>query len=729
MEPGDADPNRIARDTGGRPGHGTPLISTRSGTTVVVVTYNSAEVLADCLRAFPDAFAGAGDYHVIVADNASTDGSVALARAEVPGSRVVQLGRNAGYAAGINAAIAVAPPGQDILVLNPDVRLRPGSVAALIRALETPPTGIAVPRILGPRGRVERSLRRDPTLLRAFGEAVLGGNRAGRWPALGETVVDSGAYEHPGVVDWASGAVMLVSRQCLDECAADPSGPGTPWDESFFLYSEETEFALRARRAGWVVRYTPEAEAVHLGGESETSPYLWALLTRNKVRLYRRERGALAGTVYWATNVLNQLLRSVRGSATHRAALRSLIGRSTGEPAPPAGDERPGWVCFSAQDWWYHNRAHSDFQLMTRIAGTRPVLFVNSITMRLPLPGRSTRFTRRLVRKAQSMARACREPVPGLPDFHVLTPVILPFYGSRVGRALNASLIRRQVSHHMKQLGMDRPVVMVTIPTAWDVVSRLPYRCLIFNRSDKHSAFGEARSGLIQDLERRLLTRADRVVYVSGGLMQEEAAHTDGRAVFLDHGVDLDHFRRRAPGDEPDDLRPVPRPRIGFFGGLDDYVVDFTLLERLAVEIPEASLVLVGDATCSMRRFEAHANVHWLGFRPYEDIPAYGSGFDVAIMPWLDNEWIANCNPIKLKEYLALELPVVTTGFAEAGRYASVLGIADDHDDFVARVRAALEGDSPAAREARRAAVAGDSWSRRAAELRALAEGVAGRPA
>ena len=116
-----------------------------------------------------------------------------------------------------------------------------------------------------------RSLRRRPTVLRAWGESLLGGERAGRFSPLGELVLDDDSYERAGPADWATGAAMLVSAECLRDVGA--------WDESYFLYSEETDFALRAWDAGYRLVYVPAAHAVHLEGESHTSPALYALLT------------------------------------------------------------------------------------------------------------------------------------------------------------------------------------------------------------------------------------------------------------------------------------------------------------------------------------------------------------------------------------------------------------------------------------------------------------------
>ncbi|MGX5653813.1 glycosyltransferase [Geodermatophilus nigrescens] len=391
--------------------------------------------------------------------------------------------------------------------------------------------------------------------------------------------------------------------------------------------------------------------------------------------------------------------------------------RPGGAGTGPQATGGAAYVCFAAQDWWYHNRAHSDFQLMRSVARDRKVLVVNSIGMRMPRPGVSTHVTRRLTRKLRSIARLVRHPLPDLPGFAVVSPVPLPLYRWPLTRRLNAGLVRVQVRAAMWWLGISDPVVVVTLPTAWDVVRPMRRRSLVFNRSDRHSAFPEADTASIEALESALLEHADHVLYVSRALMTAEAGSTGGRAWFIDHGVDTAHFRRRPPEEWPEDVRAIPGPRIGFFGALDDYLVDFDLLERLATELPEASLVLIGDSTHPMERFAHHPNVHWLGARPYESIPAYGSAFDVAIMPWLDNEWIRHANPIKLKEYLALGLPVVSTDFAELDGYRDRVRVGTTPDDFIATVRSLLAGNGLDASHTRRTSVLPYSWDSRAALL------------
>ncbi|XVV06289.1 glycosyltransferase [Actinosynnema sp. CA-248983] len=674
---------------------------------VVIVTYHSADVVEECLRSVTVALESIPDSRIVVVDNASGDDTLGLVARVAPDAQVVARTTNDGFAAGVNAGFAAAPD-CDVLVLNPDIRLDADAVELLLATLALPGTGIVAPRLAGADGHRQSSLRRAPTVLRALGEAVLGGNRAGRVEALGEVVVDPRRYETAGQADWVTGAAWLISRECRE---------ATGWlEERYFLYSEETEYMLRAGDRGFAVRYEPRATAVHLGGEQSTSPWLWSMATTNRVRMVRERRGRLAAFAMWWAVLLNEVLRAPR-SAKHRRAVRDLV-RWRRWPAT-SRDDGTGWICFSAQDWWYHNRAHSDFQLMRSVAERRRVLVVNSIGMRMPTRGNSTHVARRILRKLKSVAKFVRRP---LPDFYVMSPLPLPFYGSPFLRRVNAVLVRAQVRLVATFLRLKTPVIMVTIPTAWDVVAPMRRRSLVFNRSDRHSDFPEADRAAIQALERQLLTNADHVVYVSHVLMDDERALTGDRAHFLDHGVDVDHFTARPEFEWPDDIRSVDGPRIGFFGALDDFLVDFDLLERLAAELPDASLVLIGDATHPMRRYDKYPNVHWLGFRPYDTIPAYGSAFDVAIMPWLDNDWIRHSNPIKLKEYLALGLPVVSTDFAELAAYRDRVRGAASHTGFVEAVRRTLTEGGLKPAGALRQSVLTYSWHSRALELLDLAE-------
>lgn len=296
---------------------------------VLVITWNSAKVIDGLLASLRPGLVGL-DWHLVVADNDSADDTTARIEAWANQNpdvlcRVVHTGGNLGYAAGINIALAKSERHDAALVLNPDVRLHEGAVARMYEFIDnaTPGggdgaqrTGIVVPRILDEEGRLAHSLRREPTLLRALGEATFGA-RAGRFAPLGELVMDESAYQRPAVVDWATGAVMLISTACLQACG--------PWDESFFLYSEETEFALRARDYGFLTRLAPQASATHIGGESDVSPELWTLLMSNRVKFYRRRHALPASVAYWGAALLREAPRAALGQPRSRSAVKALL--------------------------------------------------------------------------------------------------------------------------------------------------------------------------------------------------------------------------------------------------------------------------------------------------------------------------------------------------------------------------------------------------------------------
>lgn len=288
---------------------------------VVVVTYNSADQLDTCLDSLRAGCAGIRLVEVLVADNASSDATVKVAEKarDVP-VRVVQLGRNGGYAAGINAALDIVDRDtvEAVLVLNPDITVRPGSVAHLAEALRKPGRAITVPKLLNPDGTVQPSLRRYPTLRRAVAEALLGGRTAARIGDLGELIYDPRHYEAAKPATWATGAALLISLDAAAEIGR--------WDESFLLYGEETEYALRTAERGWELWYEPDAVMEHVGGtQTVTNPDLFALLTVNRVRLFSRNHGRVASVAYHATITLGEVLRAATGRRPARAAVVALL--------------------------------------------------------------------------------------------------------------------------------------------------------------------------------------------------------------------------------------------------------------------------------------------------------------------------------------------------------------------------------------------------------------------
>ncbi|MHC4159174.1 MAG: glycosyltransferase, partial [Planctomycetota bacterium] len=191
-------------------------------------------------------------------------------------------------------------------------------------------------------------------------------------------------------------------------------------------------------------------------------------------------------------------------------------------------------------------------------------------------------------------------------------------------------------------------------------------------------------------------------------------------------GVDYDRFAG-ANGDGKtihSELSSLKRPIVGFFGAIDDYTVDLKLLKFAAESLQDMSFVLIGLSTLDISDITSLPNVHYFGFKPYSEIPEFGASFDVGIMPWLQNEWIDYCNPIKLKEYLALGIPVVTTPIPQAQEYPGLLSIATTPEEFVEAIRVSVASDDVRSRLLRQEAVERDSWRHKAAEVLELAENI-----
>jgi N-acetylglucosaminyl-diphospho-decaprenol L-rhamnosyltransferase len=293
----------------------------------VVVNWNAGALLEACVRSLVDD----GVAEVVVADNASTDGSAdAVAALGLPGVRVVPTGANLGYGAGANRGAAAAGPG-DLLICNPDLVVDPGATAALAARLAAEPDlGIIAPGLRNPDGSPYVTGRPFPSLKDALGHAFLGlvwhGNP---WSAR---YLRLDWDRSPGAdVDWASGACLLVRRALWERLGG--------FDERFFMFMEDTDQCWRAREEGFRVAVEPAAQVVHVVGASRKrrrfrmiaahhrSMFRWSSL---RWQGWRRVGLPLVAVALVARACLVTLAEAV-GRAPGRAAQRSA----------DAGDQRP----------------------------------------------------------------------------------------------------------------------------------------------------------------------------------------------------------------------------------------------------------------------------------------------------------------------------------------------------------------------------------------------------
>lgn len=388
-----------------------------------------------------------------------------------------------------------------------------------------------------------------------------------------------------------------------------------------------------------------------------------------------------------------------------------------------------GVICFGSQDWWYHNRAHYDMQMMRELSYRRPVLYVNSIGMRVPNVTEGGVFFKRVQRKLKSFSRGLVRVRDG---FAVQSPIVVP---GRRGMKLSGWLLPRQVSRAARKLGIRNPLIWVACPPGIQAALRMNRAGLIYQRTDRFECYEGVDQGLIRSFDQALKSEADLVLYCSRHLFDAEspAGHS---SAFIDHGVDFDDFARA--GDHPDargaavpqlvrdSLEGVDGPRVGFIGDVDSAVFDADLLLKTAALLPDVQFVLVGACTLPEGWAEHASNVHLTGRVPYEDVAATMASMDVLMMPWHRSEWIEACNPIKLKEYLATGRPVVSTDFPELRHYGGLLQVANEPASFAAAVRSAIDAPDPVVLAKGRERIADATWTARAGSVLEELEGRTG---
>ncbi len=285
---------------------------------VILVTYNTRDLLGRCLEALPAALEGV-PYEVWVVDNGSTDDTLAWLRAHHPEVRVLANPTNRGFAGANNQAMARAQ-GRYLLLLNTDTQPLPGSLVALVRYLDQhPEVGIVGGSLLNPDGSPQGCAADFPTWWKEL--VLLTGPLGHR--LLGPWFPFHPPSETPRAVDWVSGACLMVRREVVEAIGG--------LDEGYFMYTEEVDWCWRARRAGWSVAVIPEARVIHLGGA--TARRMDGLRRRwlyaSKARFLRRREGPAAAAIYaaavWITTFGKWLAMRFLGRREQAAAYGAVI--------------------------------------------------------------------------------------------------------------------------------------------------------------------------------------------------------------------------------------------------------------------------------------------------------------------------------------------------------------------------------------------------------------------
>ena len=341
-------------------------------------------------------------------------------------------------------------------------------------------------------------------------------------------------------------------------------------------------------------------------------------------------------------------------------------------------------ICISSIDWDFIWQGHQELMAGLAAQGNR-VLYVENTGVRAPRLGDLPRLRQRALNWYRGTRGFRRERE----NLFVYSPLVLPFPYSRVAGWINRVLLGRGLERWTRAVGFGRPILWTYLPTRLvvDLIDRVDPALVVYYCVADFEQLAPRGAGIATS-ERRLLDRADLVLVQGDTLRARCEPHPNVH--LLPPGVNAAIF---GPGPTAPELAGLPRPIIGYTGGLHRHV-DFPLLERVAREVP-GTLVLVGPVQADVGGLRALPNVRFVGAQPHERLPEFVRGFDVALVPYVRSEYTDTVYPTKLNEYLAAGVPVVATRLPEIQlfntEHGDVIAVADDADAFVEAVRKTAE--------------------------------------
>ena len=363
-------------------------------------------------------------------------------------------------------------------------------------------------------------------------------------------------------------------------------------------------------------------------------------------------------------------------------------------------------VCI-ASNWDDHPT--SKHHLMRLLSQQNHIVWVNYHASRRPKLNASD--TRAIAHRLWQARRASRRVADNI---DVLSPLLIPFPEARFARFINSRALARQIRLQLRRLPERPTQLWLFTPDVPELIDLIPAERVVYYCVDEFSAFTGFNQALIRRLEAQTIRRSHAVITTSA-LLYEQRRDLHPNTHMVPHGVDFDHFascEHVRADDVPEEIADIPAPIFGYFGLISDYV-DLELIGQAAAARPEWSFVFLGDVRRDTAPVDGLENVYLLGGRPYESLPRYCSRFDVGLIPFRMNNLTRAGNPIKLREYLAAGLPIVSSPMPEVLRYRPAVGTAETLDEFLPACSQALRIGREQSRADRRKLVAGESWQSR----------------
>ncbi|MDD3852221.1 MAG: glycosyltransferase [Syntrophomonadaceae bacterium] len=261
------------------------------------------------------------------------------------------------------------------------------------------------------------------------------------------------------------------------------------------------------------------------------------------------------------------------------------------------------------------------------------------------------------------------------------------------------------------------PVVYYSATAQVDEIKKYNPSLVVFDSVDEPSDEFESW----RPYYHRAVSSADLVITTSSKL-HSMALALNPYSYMVPNGCDYEYFSRASRGalPVPEDIAAIPGPIIGYIGVVATWL-DFELIDHLAQAYPNCNIVIIGplyNVTDVPRR----SNIHYLGFKPYEQLAAYAQAFSVGIIPFKLSSMVESVNPIKMWEYMATGIPIVSTNLPETEKYRDIVHVSVTYEDFISNIQRALYDDTDDLRSKRLAVAAENSWISRARQIIALME-------
>lgn len=378
-------------------------------------------------------------------------------------------------------------------------------------------------------------------------------------------------------------------------------------------------------------------------------------------------------------------------------------------------------IIYFGNEWGADNRT-SSHHIASRLIRDFNVIYVECPGLRTPDLNRHD--ITRMFKKIFQIFKKTREINS---ESFVKTMYQIPFHDIPFVKHINRLMIKHQVRKLYQDNGLDDPILWFVLPHVSYALEDAKSAARVYYCVDEFAEMPGVNRELIAEHDKRMTELSDAVFVISDPLYEQKKRYGD-KIHLSKHGVDFEHFYQAVGRtlETPKDVAHLKAPIIGFFGLIESWI-DLDLIEFLAKKKPDWTFLMIGRVAVDYSRFDSIDNVHFIGPVTYETLPAYSQIFDVALIPVETNELIRNFNPLKLREYLAMGLPIVSTYFPEIEVFGDNVYVANEQQEFLDKIQQALDENCDELAQKRANLVESSSWENRYKKVRSIVEGVAER--